>query len=256
MQESNIVSGIPSSSFSDIKLCHDCSLSKSQHRPVKGVSHQMVNQPGDLIVADLMGPYESSLKNKKYILMIQDTFSQVVVAIPLTDKSEAKTYLINWIRQFLNITNYKIKKLRTDNGTKFKNHLLNDYLLANGIIHEYSMHYEHHQNGQIERTNRKISEVAFTCLLSANLPAFLWPWALQHSVWIFKQYLHAKSKIKPFEILGKKHPSLELLWVFGAKSFIYEHNFKKDFSAREIVGYHMGVSEDLKGWLFWVPNRK
>ncbi|MBW0478944.1 hypothetical protein O181_018659 [Austropuccinia psidii MF-1] len=117
MQKSNIVSGIPSSSFNDINLCHDCSLSKSQHRPVKGVSRQMVNQPGDLIVADLMGPYESSLNNKKYILMIQDAFSRVVVAIPLIDKSEAKTYLINWIKQFLNITNYKVKTLRTDNGT-------------------------------------------------------------------------------------------------------------------------------------------
>ncbi|MBW0540987.1 hypothetical protein O181_080702 [Austropuccinia psidii MF-1] len=215
MQESNTVSGIPNFSFNDIKLCHDCSLSKSQHRPVKGISRQMVNQPGDLIVADLMGPYESSLNNKKYILMIQDAFSRVVVAIPLIDKSEAKTYLINWIKQFLNITNYKIKTLRTDNGTEFKNHILNDYLIANGIIHEYSVPYEHHQNGQVERTNRTISEMA-----------------------------------------RKKRPSLELLRVFGAKSFIYEHNFKKDFSARALVGYHMGVSEDSKGWLFWVPTKK
>ncbi|MBW0510654.1 hypothetical protein O181_050369 [Austropuccinia psidii MF-1] len=40
MQESNIVIGIPSFSFSDIKLCHECSLFKSQHRPVKGASGQ------------------------------------------------------------------------------------------------------------------------------------------------------------------------------------------------------------------------
>ncbi|MBW0482571.1 hypothetical protein O181_022286 [Austropuccinia psidii MF-1] len=75
MQESNIFSGIPNVSFSNIKLCHDCSLSKSQHRPVKSALCQMINQPGDLIVEDLMGPYEPSLNNKKYILMIQDAFS-------------------------------------------------------------------------------------------------------------------------------------------------------------------------------------
>ncbi|MBW0536352.1 hypothetical protein O181_076067, partial [Austropuccinia psidii MF-1] len=256
MQKSHIVDGIPDVLFNDIKLCHHCSLSKSQHRPVKSASRQMIHQPGDLIVADLMGPYESSLNNKKYILMIQDAFSRIVVAIPLTDKSEAKTYLINWIRQFLNVTNYKIKTIRTDNGTEFKNHFLNDFLTKNGIIHEYSMPYEHHQNGRIEQTNRTISEMARTCLLAANLPTFLWPWAFQHSVWIFNRYLHAEDKTTPFEILGKKRPSLELLRVFGAKSFIYDHNFRKDFSARAIVGYHVGISEDSKGWLFWVPEKK
>ncbi|MBW0537409.1 hypothetical protein O181_077124 [Austropuccinia psidii MF-1] len=160
MQELNIVSGLPHFPFSDVKLCHDFSLSKSQHRPVKSASRQIVNQPGDLIVADLLGPYEASLNNKRYILMIQDAFSWVVVAIPLIDKSKAKTYLINWIRQFLNVTAYKIKTLRTDNGTEFKNHFLNDFLVKNGIIHEYSMPYEYHQNGQIERTDRTISEMA------------------------------------------------------------------------------------------------
>ncbi|MBW0506566.1 hypothetical protein O181_046281 [Austropuccinia psidii MF-1] len=138
----------------------------------------------------------------------------------------------------------------------FKNHWLNDFLVNNGIVHEYSVPYEHHQNGRIERTNRTISEMAQTCLLAANLPVFLWPWVFRHSVWIFNWYLHAEDKITPFEILGKRVPSLELLHIFGAKSFIYENNFRKDFSARATIGYHIGISEDSKGWLFWIPDKK
>ncbi|MBW0515135.1 hypothetical protein O181_054850 [Austropuccinia psidii MF-1] len=98
--------------------------------------------------------------------------------------------------------------------------------------------------------------MAWTCLLAENLPEFLLPWAFQHSVWIFNCYLNAEDKTTPFEILGKKCPSLELCWVFGAKSFIYEHNLRKDFSARAVIGYHVGVSEDSKGWLFWVPEKR
>ncbi|MBW0567837.1 hypothetical protein O181_107552 [Austropuccinia psidii MF-1] len=89
------------------------------------------------------------------------------------------------------------------------------------------MPYEHHQNGIIERTNRTISEMARTCNLNT-----------------------------PFERLGKKKPQLEMLCVFGAKSYLYEHNFRKNFSPRVTVGYHLGVSEDLKGWLIWVPEKK
>ncbi|MBW0461685.1 hypothetical protein O181_001400 [Austropuccinia psidii MF-1] len=256
MQKSSIVNGIPNVPFHDIKLCHDCSISKSQHRPVKTTSRRSIKQPGDLIVADLMGPYELSLNHKKYVLMIQDAFSRVVVAIALSDKSESKSHLINWMKQFMNVTSHKIKTVRTDNGTEFKNSILNDFLIQNGIVHEYSMPYEHHQNGRIERTNRTISEMARTSLIAAKLPSFLWPWAFRHAVWVFNRYLHADSTLTPFEVLGKKRPSLELLRVFGAKSYIYNHKFKKDFSPRATIGYHLGVSEDSKGWLFWVPTRK
>ncbi|MBW0537601.1 hypothetical protein O181_077316 [Austropuccinia psidii MF-1] len=54
MKKSNAIIGIPNISLHDIKLCHDFSISKSQHRSVKTASRQLVNQPGDLIVADLM----------------------------------------------------------------------------------------------------------------------------------------------------------------------------------------------------------
>ncbi|MBW0506242.1 hypothetical protein O181_045957 [Austropuccinia psidii MF-1] len=256
MQKLNAAINIPNISFRDIRLCHDCSLSKSQHNPVKTISRDLINKPGDLIVADLMGPYVPSLNHKKYILMIQDVFSRVVVAIPLSDKTEAKAYLINWIKQFLNVTTYRIKTVRTDNGTEFKNTFFNEFLTQHGILHEYSMPYEHHQNGQIERTNRTISEMARTSLLAARLPPILWPWAFRHSVWIFNRSLHVNADKTPFEILGKKRPDMSLLRVFGAKSFIYNHNFRKDFSPRALIGYHVGVSEDSKGWLFWIPGKK
>ncbi|MBW0493487.1 hypothetical protein O181_033202 [Austropuccinia psidii MF-1] len=125
-----------------------------------------------------------------------------------------------------------------------------------GIIHVYSMPYEHHQNSRIERTNQTISEMARTSIIAAKLPPFLWPWAFQHSVWIFNQSLHAESKNTPFEILGAKKPDLALLWVFGAKSFLYNHNFKKDFPPRAVIGYYMSVLEDSKGWLFWIPGKR
>ncbi|MBW0548859.1 hypothetical protein O181_088574 [Austropuccinia psidii MF-1] len=256
MQKSSAASGIPNISFHDVKLCHDCFISKSEYLPVKTALRQLSKQPGDLIIAGLMGPYELSLNHKKYILMIQDAFSCVVVAIPLSDRSESKSRLINLIRQFMNITQYKIKTVRTDNGTEFKNFVLNDFLTQHGIIHEYSMPYEHHQNGRIEQTSQTISEMARTSLIAAKLPSFLWPWAFRHAVWIFNRYLHAESTMTPFEALRKKRPSLELLCVFGAKSYLYNHNFKKDFSPRATVDYHIGVLEDSKGWLFWVPTRK
>ncbi|MBW0569191.1 hypothetical protein O181_108906 [Austropuccinia psidii MF-1] len=166
--------------LSDIGVCHPCSISKSEHWPVKNGSRGIVEKPGDVIVVDLIGPLPESLNNMKYILMIQDVFSKVVVALPIADKSEAKFKLQHWMNKFINITNNKIKILQSDNRTEFKNHTLEQFLGSKGIIHEFAMPYEHHQNGRIEWMNQTICEMLRTMLHASRLPPFLWPWAYQH----------------------------------------------------------------------------
>ncbi|MBW0544492.1 hypothetical protein O181_084207 [Austropuccinia psidii MF-1] len=192
----------------------------------------------------------------KYVLMIQDVFFKVVVAIPISDKSDAKLKLQNWMTQFMNVTDDTIKILRNDNGTEFKNNLLEQFLVSKGIIHEFSMPYEHHQNGRIERTNRTILEMARPMLHASNLPTYLWPWEFPHAAWIFNCTLHTNNTRTPFELLGKRKPSLQMLRVFGATSFIHDHNFKKNLLAKAVTGYHLGIAEYSKGWIFWIPQKK
>ncbi|MBW0509404.1 hypothetical protein O181_049119 [Austropuccinia psidii MF-1] len=215
----------------------------------------MIERPGDVITADLMGPLPHSLDHKKYILTIQDFFSCLTVVIPLLDKAGVKIEFQKWILQFMNTTGHKVKVIRTDNGSELKNIIFEEFLKTQGIIHEYSIPYEHHQNGKIGRTNQTISEMARPSLHAANLPITLWPWAYRHSVWIFNHTLHADLIKMPYETVGKRKPSLDMLKVFGSKAFLYNHNFRKDISDRAIVGFHLGVEQDSKGWLFWIPDK-
>ncbi|MBW0538650.1 hypothetical protein O181_078365 [Austropuccinia psidii MF-1] len=173
----NTADGIHTSYLQTFGICHPCSIAKSEHRPVKNASRSIVQKPGDVVVVDLIGPLPVSINHMKYVLMIQDVFSKVVVAIPISDKSDTKLKLQNWMTQFMNVTNNTIRVLLSDNGTEFKNNLLEQFLVSKGIVHKFSMPYEHHQNGRIERTNRTISEMARTMLHASNLPVYLWPWA-------------------------------------------------------------------------------
>ncbi|MBW0502314.1 hypothetical protein O181_042029 [Austropuccinia psidii MF-1] len=202
-----------------------------------------------------MGPLPPSLDHKKYVLTIQDCLSRLTVAIPLSDKAGAKVEFQKWILQFINTTGHNVKVVRTDNGSEFKNIIFEEFLKSQGIIHKYLIPYEHHQNGKIEQTNQTISEMERTSLNAANLPVNLWPWAYRHSVWIFNCKLHADSTKMPCETVGKRKPSLEILRGFGSKAFLYSHNFRKDISDRAIVGFHLGVAPDFKGWLFWIPEK-
>ncbi|MBW0499299.1 hypothetical protein O181_039014 [Austropuccinia psidii MF-1] len=247
--------GIPPFNFYNIKICHPFSVTKAEHFLFISASQKHIHQPGDVTADDLIGPFPVSNYGKQYALVIQDIFSRLTEIIALIDKSEAKHQLRLWMIKFMNITKFAIQVVRTDNGAEFCNHYLNDYLKEKGIIHELSVPYKHHQNRQIERTNFTILEIARTSLIAANLPTSLWPYSFRNAAWIFNCTLHSDNKITPYKIVGSKKPFLFQLRVFGIKKFIFNHQAKKDLGAKTIIGYHLGIMVDSKGWLFWVLER-
>jgi transposase InsO family protein len=58
----------------------------------------------------------------------------------------------------------KVKRIRSDNSTEFKNTQVEDYLDEEGIKHEFSAPYTPQQNGVAEIKNRTLIEMARTML--------------------------------------------------------------------------------------------
>ncbi|GKF20494.1 retrovirus-related pol polyprotein from transposon TNT 1-94, partial [Tanacetum coccineum] len=67
-----------------------------------------------------------------------------------------------------------VRRIRTDNGTKFVNQTLHGYYEKVRISHETSVARSLQQNGVVERRNRTLIEVARTMLIYAKAPLFLW----------------------------------------------------------------------------------
>ncbi|GJT57499.1 retrovirus-related pol polyprotein from transposon TNT 1-94 [Tanacetum coccineum] len=72
--------------------------------------------------------------------------------------------------------NYKAKvcKIRTDNGTEFKNTTLKAHYEKLGIMQQFSIARTPQQNGVVERRNHTLVEAARTMLIFSRLPEFLW----------------------------------------------------------------------------------
>nr|GEV05265.1 retrovirus-related Pol polyprotein from transposon TNT 1-94 [Tanacetum cinerariifolium] len=68
----------------------------------------------------------------------------------------------------------QVKKLRSDNGTKFKNHNLEAFCDEKGILQNLSSPCTLKQNGVAERRNRTLIEAARTMLNSTSLPTQFW----------------------------------------------------------------------------------
>jgi transposase InsO family protein len=119
----------------------------------------------EMLHMDLFGPVAYiSIGGNKYGLVIVDDYSRFTWMFFLKDKSETQEVLKKFLRRAQNEFDAKVKKIRSDNGTKFKNTQLEDFLDEEGIKHEFLAPYTPQQNGVAKRKNRTLIEMARTML--------------------------------------------------------------------------------------------
>nr|GEU46409.1 hypothetical protein [Tanacetum cinerariifolium] len=117
------------------------------------------NSKLELLHMDLCGPMRvASINGKKYILVIVDDYSRFTWVYFLHSKDETLEIIKKFIAQAH--LNYKAKvyKIRTDNGTEFKNATLKAHYEKLGIMQQFLTARTPQQNGVVERRNRTLIE--------------------------------------------------------------------------------------------------
>jgi transposase InsO family protein len=96
---------------------------------------------------------------------------QLLTLASREDKSETQGTLKRFLRQAQNEFELKVKKIRSDNGSEFKNLQVEEYLEKEGIKHEFSAPYTPQQNGVVERKNRTLIDMVRRCLENSRRPS-------------------------------------------------------------------------------------
>jgi transposase InsO family protein len=96
----------------------------------------------------------------------------------LQDKSETQETLKRFLRRAQNEFELKVKNIRSDNGSKFKNLQVEEYLEEESIKHELPTPYTPHQNSIVERKNRTFIDMARTMLGEYKTPDLFWSKAM------------------------------------------------------------------------------
>ncbi|GJW99309.1 ribonuclease H-like domain-containing protein [Tanacetum coccineum] len=110
----------------------------------------------------------------------------------------------------------KVKVIRCDNGTEFKNRIMNQFCEMKGIKREFSVARTPQQNGVAERKNRTLIEAARTMLADSKLLTTFWAEAVNTACYVQNKVLVIKPQNKtPYELfLGRKH-ALSFMRPFG-----------------------------------------
>ncbi|GKA04160.1 integrase, catalytic region, zinc finger, CCHC-type containing protein [Tanacetum coccineum] len=177
---------------------------------------------------DLCGSVRvESINGKKYILVIVNDYSRYTWVYFLHIKDEAPDMIMKFITQVqLNFT-VQILKVRSDNGTKFKNAILKSHYENLSIMHQFSIARTDQQNGVVERHNRTLVEVARTMFIFSKAPGFLWTEAISTACFMQNRSLvHTHYNKTLYELLIDKKPNAHYFYVFG--SLCYPTNDRED----------------------------
>ncbi|GJY07612.1 putative ribonuclease H-like domain-containing protein [Tanacetum coccineum] len=150
----NLVRGLPSKIFQNDHTCIACQKGKQHKASCKAKSVSSISQPLQLLHMDLFRPTSVFF---------------------LRTKDETSGILKDFIRRIEKQLNQKVKSIRCDNGTEFKNKDFIEFCGSKGIKREYSNARTPQQNGVAERKNMTLIEAARTMLAdSFFLPNDFW----------------------------------------------------------------------------------
>jgi hypothetical protein len=209
------------------------------------------DRPLELLHIDLFGPIAYiSIGGSKYCLVIVDDYSRFTWVFFLQEKSQAQDILKGFLRRAQNEFRLRIKKIRSDNGTKFKNSQIEGFLEDEGIKHEFSSPYTPQQNGVVERKNRTLLDMARTMLHEYKTPDWFWAESINTACYSINQlYLHRILKKTSYELLTGKKPNVSYFRVFGSKCFsLVKRGRKSKFAPKAVEGFLLGYDSNTRSY--------
>jgi transposase InsO family protein len=180
-------------------------------------------RPLEMLHMDLFSPIVYiSIGGNKYDLVIVDDYSRFTWVFFLHDKSETQEVLKKFLKRPQIEIDVKVNKIRSDNGSEFKNTQVADYVDQEGIKHEFSAPYTPQQNGVAKRNNRTLIESARTMLDEYKASDRFWAEAINTTCHIINRlYLHLLLKKTPYELLTSNKPNISYFRAFGSKCYAF-----------------------------------
>nr|GEV61580.1 DNA-directed DNA polymerase [Tanacetum cinerariifolium] len=214
----NLVRGLPSKVFTNDNSCVACKKDKHHRASCKSKTVSSVDQPLFRLHMDFFGPtFVKSLSKKSYCLVITNDYSRFSWVFFLASKDATPSVLKTFIIGLENQLSFKVKIIRCDNRTEFKNSDLNQFCGVKGIKREFSVLRTPQQNGIADRKNRTLIEAART-LLADSCHYFEYPGPLRTR--IVQETLHVNFMENKPNVVGSG-PA----WLFDIDSLSKTMNY-------------------------------
>ncbi|GKB60951.1 putative ribonuclease H-like domain-containing protein, partial [Tanacetum coccineum] len=171
---------------------------------------------------DLFSPTNvKSLMKKSYCLVVTDDFSRFSWVFFLATKDETSGILKTFITEIENQLDHKVKVIRSDNGTEFKN-----------------------SNGVAEKKNRTLIEAVRTMLVDFKLLTTVCAKAVNTACYVLNRVLVIKPHNKtPYELIRGRIPLIDFMKPIGCPvTILNTRDHLGEFDGKADEGFFVGYS--------------
>jgi len=177
-------------------------------------------------------------------MTIIDDYTRFSWVYFLHSKSETAELLKAFIIKVENQLELKVKILRSDNGTEFKNSNVDSFCAEKGIARQFSAPRTPQQNGVAERKNRTLIEAARSMIADAKIPITFLDEAIATACFVQNRTLLVQDKHKtPYELMFGRKPNISYLKAFGCPVTILNLSDQLGkFEPKSYDGFFLGYS--------------
>ena len=181
-----------------IKSCAVC-LEKASRIKLKkeSVKQILTSFPKERYVMDLSElPLELCREKKLYLFCMIDHFSEYGMAYIIENK-ESKT-ILKYLKIALECNGFP-EEIGSDNGSEFKNELIEKYLNDNEIKFIHGSPYNPHSQGVVERFHQTIKDLMYSIYADEKMKEDLKEY-LDIALKKYNNHIHSSTRYKPNEI--------------------------------------------------------
>ncbi|GKC62441.1 retrovirus-related pol polyprotein from transposon TNT 1-94, partial [Tanacetum coccineum] len=144
----------------------------------------------------------------------------------------------------------RVKELRSDNETEFKNHKLEEFCDEKGISQNFSSPCTPEQNGVAKRTNKTLIQAARTMLNSVKLPKQFWGEAVNTACYIQNRSIIMKRHGKTsYDVFRGISPDISYFYMFECLVHIHNHrDYLGKFDEKADDGFFLSYSPVAKAF--------
>ncbi|KAK4409575.1 Retrovirus-related Pol polyprotein from transposon TNT 1-94 [Sesamum angolense] len=205
----------------------------------------------ELIHTDVCGPMRTpSHEQNRYFILFIDDYSRMTWVYFMREKSE----VFKVFKKFKNLVEKQsgrsIKVLRSDRGKEYNNSEFDKFCEEEDIEHQTTVSYNPQQNGESERKNKTVMEMARSMLQEKQLPKAFWAEALYTAVYLLNRCpTKVVQNMTPIEAWSGKKPLANHLRVFGSICYVHIPTEKRHKLEEKIEKWiFLGYNTQSKGY--------
>jgi hypothetical protein len=156
--------------FEKDKFCSSCQVGKQVGNTHPKKSMMSISKAFELLHMDLFGSTQyTSIGGNRYGFVIVDDYIRYTWVFFLLDKYDVFATFKTFVKDIHNEFESTINRVRSDNGSEFKNTRINELCDEFRIRHQFLAKYTPQSNDLVERKNRTLIDIARSMLSEYNM---------------------------------------------------------------------------------------